>query len=162
MSQQVEQDYRMHRVLGNLSRLDVDRLDDADRGRVETARDLLIAITATRVRDGAEGSLFKRSSCRYGLSRWNRLAIITMSLSPRRPFEPDNILAALAPMPDVRDLVNRLTAFRGTRPAKAISAAVLLGLGLYNLVVRPGASTLWIGMPFTLLGGLMAYRALVG
>ena len=41
MNQQVEQGYRMHRVLSNLSRLDVDRVDDADRERVETARDLL-------------------------------------------------------------------------------------------------------------------------
>jgi hypothetical protein len=41
MNQQVEQGYRMHRVLSSLSRLDVDRLDDADRERVETARDLL-------------------------------------------------------------------------------------------------------------------------
>ncbi|RKS78000.1 hypothetical protein BDK61_3632 [Haloarcula quadrata] len=41
MNQQVEQGYRMHRVLSNLSRLDVDQLDDADRERVETARDLL-------------------------------------------------------------------------------------------------------------------------
>jgi hypothetical protein len=41
MNQQVEQGYRMHRVLSNLSRLDVDRLDDADQERVETARDLL-------------------------------------------------------------------------------------------------------------------------
>ena len=41
MNQQVEQGYRMHRVLSNLNRLNVDRLDDADRERVETARDLL-------------------------------------------------------------------------------------------------------------------------
>ncbi|AAV44671.1 MULTISPECIES: hypothetical protein [Halobacteriales] len=41
MNQQVEQGYWMHRVLSNLSRLDVERLDDADRERVETARDLL-------------------------------------------------------------------------------------------------------------------------
>ena len=31
----------MHCVLSNLNRLDVDRLDDADQERVETARDLL-------------------------------------------------------------------------------------------------------------------------
>jgi len=41
MNQQVEQGYRMHRVLSNLNRLDVDRLDDADQERVETARDFL-------------------------------------------------------------------------------------------------------------------------
>ena len=41
MEQEVKQGYRMHRILSNLNRLDVDRLDDADRERVETARDLL-------------------------------------------------------------------------------------------------------------------------
>ena len=54
MNQQVEQGYRMHRVLSNLSRLDVDRLDDADRERVETARDLLEEVSLlTRPGDGA-------------------------------------------------------------------------------------------------------------
>ena len=41
MEHEFKQDYRIHRVLSNLSRLDVERLDDADRERVETARDLL-------------------------------------------------------------------------------------------------------------------------
>ncbi|APX00330.1 hypothetical protein CHINAEXTREME_21125 (plasmid) [Halobiforma lacisalsi AJ5] len=41
MEQEFKQGYRMHRVLSNLNRLDVDRLDSADRERVETARDLL-------------------------------------------------------------------------------------------------------------------------
>jgi len=31
MEQEFKQGYRMHRVLSNLNRLDVDRLDDADR-----------------------------------------------------------------------------------------------------------------------------------
>ena len=54
MNQQVEQGYRMHRVLSNLNRLDVDRLDDADRERVETARDLLEEVSLlTRPSDGA-------------------------------------------------------------------------------------------------------------
>jgi len=54
MNQQVEQGYRMHRVLSNLSRLDVDRLDDADRERVETARDLLEEVSLlTRPGEGA-------------------------------------------------------------------------------------------------------------
>jgi hypothetical protein len=30
MDQQAKQGYRMHRVLSNLNRLDIDRLDDAD------------------------------------------------------------------------------------------------------------------------------------
>jgi hypothetical protein len=38
MNQQVERGYQMHRVLSNLSRLDVGQLDDADQERVETAR----------------------------------------------------------------------------------------------------------------------------
>ena len=41
MDQQFKQGYRMHCVLSNLNRLDVDRLDDEDQERVETARDLL-------------------------------------------------------------------------------------------------------------------------
>jgi hypothetical protein len=41
MDPDIEQGYRNHRILSNLNRLDVDRLDDADRERVETARDLL-------------------------------------------------------------------------------------------------------------------------
>ena len=41
MEQEFKQGYRMHRVLSDLNQLDIDRLDDADRERVETARDLL-------------------------------------------------------------------------------------------------------------------------
>ena len=44
MEQEFKQGYRMHRVLSNLNRLDVDRLDDADRERVETAIDILPAL----------------------------------------------------------------------------------------------------------------------
>ena len=39
MEQEFKQGYRMHRILSKLNRLDIDRLDDADRERVETARD---------------------------------------------------------------------------------------------------------------------------
>jgi hypothetical protein len=41
MDQQFKQGYRMHRILSNLNRLDVDRFDEADRERVENARDCL-------------------------------------------------------------------------------------------------------------------------
>ena len=41
MEQEFKQGYRMHRILSNLNRLDVDRLDIADRERIETARGLL-------------------------------------------------------------------------------------------------------------------------
>jgi len=41
MEQEFKQGYRIHRVLNNLNRLDVDRLDAADRERIETARALL-------------------------------------------------------------------------------------------------------------------------
>jgi hypothetical protein len=57
MNQQVEQGYRMHRVFSNLNRLDVDRLDDADQERVETARDLLEEVsllTRPEDRDGTD------------------------------------------------------------------------------------------------------------
>jgi hypothetical protein len=48
MDPDIEQGYRMHRVLSNLNRLDVDRLDDAHRERVETARDLLEEVSLLR------------------------------------------------------------------------------------------------------------------
>ena len=41
MDQQFKQGYRVHCVLSNLNRLDVDQLDDADQERVKTARALL-------------------------------------------------------------------------------------------------------------------------
>jgi len=54
MEQEFKQGYRMHRVLSNLNRLDVDRLDDADRERVETTRDLLEEVSLlTRPDNGA-------------------------------------------------------------------------------------------------------------
>jgi len=54
MEQEFKQGYRMHRILSNLNRLDVDRLDAADRERVETARDLLQEVSLlTRPGDGA-------------------------------------------------------------------------------------------------------------
>ena len=54
MDQQFKQGYRMHRVLSNLNQLDVDRLDEADRERVENARDLLEEVSLlTRPSDGA-------------------------------------------------------------------------------------------------------------
>jgi hypothetical protein len=54
MEQEFKQGYRMHRVLSNLNRLDVNRLDEADRERVETARDLLEEVSLlTRPGDGA-------------------------------------------------------------------------------------------------------------
>jgi len=54
MEQEFKQGYRMHRILSNLNRLDIDRLDDADRERVETARDLLEEVSLlTRPGDGA-------------------------------------------------------------------------------------------------------------
>ena len=54
MEQEFKQGYRMHRILSNLNRLDVDRLDDADRKRVENARELLEEVSIlTRPGDGA-------------------------------------------------------------------------------------------------------------
>jgi len=56
MNHQVEQGYRMHRVLSNLHRLDVDRLDDADQERVETARDLLEEVSLLTQPEGEDGA----------------------------------------------------------------------------------------------------------
>jgi hypothetical protein len=55
MEQNFKQGYRMHRILSNLNRLDVDRKEDADRERVETARDLPEEVSLlTGPGDGAE------------------------------------------------------------------------------------------------------------
>jgi len=55
MDQEFKQGYRMHRIFSNLNQLDVDQLDDADRERVETARNLLEEVSLlTRPGDGAE------------------------------------------------------------------------------------------------------------
>ena len=53
MDQQFKQGYRVHCVLSNLNRLDIDRLDDADQERVERARALLEEVSLlTRPGDG--------------------------------------------------------------------------------------------------------------
>jgi len=55
MEQEFKQGYRMHCVLSNLNRLDIDRLDDADQERVERARALLEEVSLlTRPADGTE------------------------------------------------------------------------------------------------------------
>ena len=56
MDQQFKQGYRMHRVLSNFNRLDVDRLDDADQERVETARNLLEEVTLLTRPDDGDGT----------------------------------------------------------------------------------------------------------
>ncbi|WP_435183014.1 hypothetical protein [Halobellus sp. EA9] len=59
-------------------------------------------------------------------------------------------------------IVDELTDLRGTRPAQAISAAMFLGLGLYNLFYKPGVLALIWGILF-LAGGLLAvYKLVVG
>jgi len=55
MDRQFKQGYRMHRILGNHNRLDVDRSDDADRERVETAKDLLKEASVQDTRRGQRG-----------------------------------------------------------------------------------------------------------
>jgi hypothetical protein len=53
MEQQFKQGYRMHCVLSNLNRLDVEQLDDADQQRIERARALLEEVSLlTRPDDG--------------------------------------------------------------------------------------------------------------
>jgi len=61
----------------------------------------------------------------------------------------------------MKSLRSQLHELRGTRPAQAISAVIFLGLGAYNLAFGPGTSTLWIGIPFTVLGLFMTYKCLV-
>jgi len=56
MEQEFKQGYRMHRILSNLNQLDVDRLDDADRERVETARDLLEEVSLLTQPDDGDGT----------------------------------------------------------------------------------------------------------
>ena len=56
MDQQFRQGYRMHCVLSNLNRLDIDRLDDKDQERVETARTLLEEVSIPTRPDGGDGT----------------------------------------------------------------------------------------------------------
>lgn len=56
MNQQFKQGYRMHCVLSNLNRLDVDRLDDVDQDRVETARNLLEEVSLLTRPDGGDAT----------------------------------------------------------------------------------------------------------
>lgn len=55
MDKQFQQGYRMHCVLSNLNRLDVERLDDKDQERVETARNLLVEVSLLTRPDGGDG-----------------------------------------------------------------------------------------------------------
>jgi len=57
MKQEFEQGFRMYYIRSDLNQVDVDQLDDADRERIETARDLLEAVSLlTRPADGAKGT----------------------------------------------------------------------------------------------------------
>jgi hypothetical protein len=56
MDQQFKQGYRMHCVLSNLNRLDIDQLDDADQERVETARALLEEVSFLTRPGGSDGA----------------------------------------------------------------------------------------------------------
>lgn len=58
-------------------------------------------------------------------------------------------------------IVDRFNEFRGTRPAEAISAMILLGLGLFNVFFESGTVALGIGVLFTVLGLYMASKFLV-
>ena len=55
MDQKSKQGYRRHRVLSNLNRLNLDRLDAADQERVETARDLLEEVSLLTRLDQSRG-----------------------------------------------------------------------------------------------------------
>ena len=60
MEQQFQQGYRMHCVLSNLNRLNIDRLGNTDQERVETARELLEEVSLltrpdTRADDDTNG-----------------------------------------------------------------------------------------------------------
>jgi hypothetical protein len=62
MEQEFKQGYRMHCVLSNLNRLDINRLDDADQVRVERARALLEEVSLlTRPCDGARTDAYADS-----------------------------------------------------------------------------------------------------
>ena len=59
-------------------------------------------------------------------------------------------------------IVNKLNDFRGTRPAQAISAAMFLASGLYNLFYNPGVLALIFGVLFSVVGVLAVYKLTVG
>jgi hypothetical protein len=56
MNPDVKQGYRLHSALSNLNRLDVGRLDDADKERVETARNLLEEVNQRTRSDDGDGT----------------------------------------------------------------------------------------------------------
>ncbi len=59
-------------------------------------------------------------------------------------------------------LVDKLNNFRGTRPAQAISAAMFLALGLYNLLHKPGVLALIFGVLFSVSGVFAVYKLIIG
>ena len=59
-------------------------------------------------------------------------------------------------------IVDKLNSFRGTRPAQAISAAMFLALGLYNLFYKPGVLALIFGVLFSVFGVLAVYKLVIG
>ena len=56
MDPDIEQGYRMHRALSNLSRLEMDRFNDADQERIEKARGLLEDVTLLSQPEGGESA----------------------------------------------------------------------------------------------------------
>jgi len=59
-------------------------------------------------------------------------------------------------------IVDKLNDFRGTRPAQAISAAMFLALGLYNLSFESGGFALIFGVLFSVFGVLAVYKLIIG
>lgn len=59
-------------------------------------------------------------------------------------------------------IVDKLNDFRGTRPAQAISAAMFLASGLYNLFYNPRVLALIFGVLFSVVGVLAVYKLIVG
>lgn len=62
-------------------------------------------------------------------------------------------------MPSIVDKLNKV---RGTRPAQAISAAMFLAVGLYNLFYKAGVRALIFGVLFSVVGVLAVYKLIVG
>ena len=62
-------------------------------------------------------------------------------------------------MSEIRDSIRR---FRRSRPVNVLTMIVVVGVGLYNIVVESGTGDLVIGLFFLIVGMLGLYNQFVG
>ena len=62
-------------------------------------------------------------------------------------------------MSGTRDTIQR---FRSSRPVNILASVIILGVGLYNIVIESGAGNLAIGLLFVVIGLFGLYNQFVG